>query len=419
MSDIQSFDDDISVTMLRDEFSVIRSVGPEMRAVLGWEPEEMVGRPSTEFVHPEDQPGAIATWFEMMDAPGQARTWEGRYRTKDGYWRWVRSVNVNRLDDPEAPAVETTLRGIEVAHVDLAEELRAREQVLSRLSDAMPIGVFEMGTDGQVGFSNERLDAILGVPSATTVQDKFSIVVDEDRPLLDAALRRVLADEGVDDVELRLRPSGTAPSAERVCVLSMRPLTDGAGRVTGAVGCLVDVTEQVQLRRQLELRATTDQLTSCLNRAAILEVLASAVEREGAPHGLAVVFVDLCRFKEVNDRYGHAAGDDVLELAATRLHHVVRDGDRVGRVGGDEFLVVCPGVDSESVALEIAERIRVALTDCVELEGGSVDLLASIGVAWSTETLDADTLVRRADEAMYRAKRSGSSAVEVFAGKAR
>ena len=407
--------DDVAVTMTRDGAGVIISVGPEIERVLGWTSGEMVGRPSTELIHPEDQPTAISTWFSMIDAPGQSRTWQGRYRAGDGTWRWVETVNVSHLDDPDDPHVRTTMRPVDGEKVNLAEALRAREQLLSRLSEAMPIGVFQMDAGGTVTFCNERLRTILGADGSATVSAQFAAVVPADQAVLAEALERVLADRPVDDLELRIvPPRGRGPTEERVCVCSMRPLTDGGGGVTGAVGCVTDVTEQVQLRRQLELRATTDELTSCLNRGAILEVLATAVAREPGA-GLAVVFVDLCRFKDVNDRFGHAAGDRVLEEAASRLRSVVREGDRVGRFGGDEFLVVCPGVDGEPGALEIAERIQVALTDCLELADGSIDLRASIGVVWSREPLDADTLVSRADEAMYRAKRAGSSMVEVFA----
>ncbi|MHB1582420.1 MAG: sensor domain-containing diguanylate cyclase [Acidimicrobiales bacterium] len=411
--------DGLAVTMTRDAAGVIISVGPEIERVLGWAPEELVGRPSTELIHPEDQPTAISTWFSMLDAPGERRTWQGRYRTGHGTWQWVETVNVSHLDHPADPHVRTTMRPADREQVSLSEALRAREQLLSRLSEAMPIGVFQIDAGGTVTFCNERLRAILGSQGSATVSAQFAAVVPADQAALAEGLERVLEDRPVDDLELRIAPpSGTgAVDDERVCVVSMRPLTDGNGGVTGAVGCVVDVTEQVQLRRQLEVRATTDQLTSCLNRGAILEVLATAVAREPGA-GLAVIFVDLCRFKDVNDRFGHAAGDRVLEVAAARLRSVVREGDRVGRFGGDEFLVVCPGVDGEPGALEIAERIRAALTACLELAGGNVDLLASIGVVWSREPLDPDTLVSRADQAMYRAKRAGSSAVEVFARSA-
>jgi predicted signal transduction protein with EAL and GGDEF domain len=216
--------------------------------------------------------------------------------------------------------------------------------------------MFQFDTRRAVTFTNDRLHMILGLSDAATMAAQFSLVDRADRPLFNAAVNAVLADEAVDDVELRfLRPADDAPSEQRVCVVSMRPLTDRDGGVTGAVGCVSDVTDQVELRRQLELRANTDELTSCLNRSGILAVLSTTLDpRSDTPGGTAVIFVDLCAFKVVNDMFGHAAGDHVLVTAANRLRAVIREDDRVGRFGGDEFLVVCPGLDKASTALEVA-----------------------------------------------------------------
>lgn len=373
----------VSVRMTRDAAAVISSVGPEMVEVLGWQPDDLVGRPSTEFIHPEDQGSAITAWFAMIDAPGEPRRWQGRYRTSDGGWQWVECENVNRLDDPEHPMVITTMRWVEVDQISLAEELRARKELFSRLSDAMPIGMFQIDADRKITFTNDRLHIMLGHEASATIEAEFSDVDGDDQSMLASAVRRVLDGEAVDDVELRFVRSLDAPGEEHFCVLSLRPLTDSTGAVTGAVGCLSDVTEQVRLRRQLEWRANSDELTSCLNRAAILNLLSGSLDqRRGDQVGLGIIFVDLCRFKEVNDAFGHAVGDRVLEVAADRLRQAVRKGDHVGRFGGDEFLVVCPGVEDEQAALVIADRIQYALTDQLVFESGRVELRASIGLAW-------------------------------------
>ena len=120
----------------------------------------------------------------------------------------------------------------------------------------------------------------------------------------------------------------------------------------------------------------------------------------------AVVFVNLDGFKELNDRYGHAAGDELLRTAAKRLRHAVREQDMVGRIGGDEFLVFCPNVGGESQATRLAGRIEAALRDSVP---------ASVGVAWSSgDAHSADELVAKADRAMYASKRGGSPAAAML-----
>jgi diguanylate cyclase (GGDEF)-like protein/PAS domain S-box-containing protein len=351
----------------------------------------------------------------MIEAPGETRSWQGRYRTSDGAWQWVECINYSQLDDPTAPAVLTMMRRVAVDQVSVAEELRARKQLLSRLSDAMPIGMFEIDIERNVTFANDRLHSILGRPASATIDAQFSNIVEDDRATLDSALNAVFTNQPIDDLELRLVLTDDGSSEERVCVLSMRPLTDEADDVTGAVGCVSDVTAQAVLRRQLEIRANTDELTSCLSRARTLEVLTEALElQHETSGGTAVIFIDLCGFKSVNDLFGHAAGDQVLKVAGSRLQAAIRQYDQVGRFGGDEFLVVCPRVESAPIALEIARRVTASLTQPMNITTDVIELRSSVGVAWSSTVIDADTLIAQADQAMYESKRNGSSAVALF-----
>src|ERR1700722_1806440 len=94
-----------STQVIRDATAVMTYVEDTMTEVLGWRPEQLVGRPSTEFIHPEDQPSAIMAWFAMREQPGANGVWVGRYRASDGSWRWIESVNVNHLDNPDQPVV--------------------------------------------------------------------------------------------------------------------------------------------------------------------------------------------------------------------------------------------------------------------------------------------------------------------------
>src|ERR1700722_1840944 len=405
-----------SVRLTRDTNAVVISIGDEIVDVLGWLPEALLGHPSSEFIHPDDSASAVAAWLEMIDSPGEARTWQGRYRTVDGSWKWVECVNVNMLHDLENPVVQTTMREVAVEQVSLAEELRVRKQLFSQLSDAMPVGMFQIDRDKTITFANDRLYTILGYSPTATIESQFAIIVEDGRSLRNAAIDAVFDDEAVDDIELRfLRHVGDNPDNERVCAVSMRPLTDWSGDVTGAVGCVSDVTAQVDLRRQLESRANFDELTSCLSRAKILDVLTAVLASpEEILGGTAVIFVDLCGFKNVNDMFGHAAGDRVLKVAAARLKSAVRQYDQVGRFGGDEFLVVCPRVNEAKIALEVARRINMALTEPVSIAGDVAELRASVGVAWTAEVISADALIARADHAIYESKRAGSHAAALY-----
>ncbi|MEY2463741.1 MAG: hypothetical protein QOH64_1879 [Acidimicrobiaceae bacterium] len=407
----------VTVHMTRNPVGVITSVDDTIVELLGWRPDQVVGELSTKFVHPEDHATAIAAWLEMVTSPGLTRVWRGRYQTSAGAWKWVETVN--RFEESDDPVVYTSMNHVTVEQATVEEELRAREQLLSRLSDALPVGLVQIDVSGHVTFTNDQLHAIVGVPPAATIEAQLAAVVVEDRSLLETAIAAVLSDQPVDDIEIRLllavADAPTAPDAHRVCMLSLRALTDGDGIVSGAVGCLSDVTYRVLLRRELEVRASVDKLTSCLNRAATLELLErTMVTPDETCKGNAVIFIDLDRFKSVNDRFGHAAGDSVLMATADRLRAAVRGCDQIGRMGGDEFLVVCPGVDSSALAVTIAERIATAMTTTVDLGRGPVELRASVGVAWTAEALHPDTFIAQADSAMYESKRTGCDGVTLF-----
>ena len=192
----------------------------------------------------------------------------------------------------------------------------------------------------------------------------------------------------------------------RRCTISLRSLTTESGTTTGAVGSINDITESARLRKQLEDRATYDHLTGCLNRASIITALDRSRQNTAEGSGTAVIFIDIDRFKRVNDELGHAAGDELLVAVASRLRGCVRE-DSVGRLGGDEFLVICDGVPGRDRAASIGGRIAQALHGQVRVGGLSVPLRASIGVAWSDDpAVGADTLLARADTAMYVSKRN-------------
>ena len=152
-----------------------------------------------------------------------------------------------------------------------------------------------------------------------------------------------------------------------------------------------------------------DPLTGLQSRALLLDQLTRSLATEPgvAAAGAAVLFIDIDDFKDVNDSLGHAVGDEVLVEVARRLRSAVRDGDVVGRMGGDEFAVLCRSADPERGAAGVAERIAKDLSQPVETSLGPVFVSASIGGVVVTPDADPTALVHRADAAMYRAKTSG------------
>ena len=166
-------------------------------------------------------------------------------------------------------------------------------------------------------------------------------------------------------------------------------------------------------------QATHDALTGLANRTRILECLEERLMRPEAVPGIGVLFVDLDRFKLVNDSLGHEIGDDVLRTMAGRLSASVRPGDLVGRLAGDEFIVVCSGLHGEVDALGLSDRICRELAMPLLVDGRELVVTASVGVARAVPGIGADHLLRDADVAIYQAKQRGRARTEVFGNSMR
>jgi diguanylate cyclase (GGDEF)-like protein/PAS domain S-box-containing protein len=392
-------------TLRKDERSFFLSVDEATTQILGWANEEMEGRRSLEFIHPDDHGIAIENWMEMLAAPGPGRRVRLRHRHRDGAWIWLEITNHNLLDDPDQRCVIS--RMIDITEEMAAQEaLRAREQLLARLAETVPVGLLQIDAGRQIVYTNDRLHDIIGSTTATTIEELLSPVIEGDDGRLEAALAEVLG-EGIPvdiELELRLLPG----EEERHCTVAFRALTDKEGAVNGAIACVADVTDSARLQEELRRRATFDALTGCHNRESLVRTLEAETSRQSPDADRAVIFIDLDRFKQVNDELGHAAGDEFLTIVAARLRSLVRSNDTIGRIGGDEFLVLSPDIGGEAQAVKLAERVAVALREEVSLGGATLEHQASIGLAWSRGAgVDADTLIAAADRAMYESKRAG------------
>ena len=193
------------------------------------------------------------------------------------------------------------------------------------------------------------------------------------------------------------------------------PLLAEDGTVVGGLSVYRDVTparDAEQLRRQ----ALHDPLTGLANRTLFLEQLHSALARlERHPGPVAVMFIDIDRFKQINDRLGHDGGDQVLCTLAARLTEALRPEDTVARFGGDEIAVLCEHVVDEPHAMAIAERIIDAVRTPILLRDEELAVTVSVGIALIDDpAVDPEQLIARADAAMYRAKNNGRGRAELF-----
>ena len=398
--------------VLRDQSGRTIEIDAAAPEVMGWSAELLLSRtPPLERVHPEDQHQVIEGWMATVTTPGSSSRTRLRLLRGDGTYRWFEMTNFNQLDDPDRPGVVTELLDISeemAAH----EAVRAREQLLHRLAETLPLGVLQLDPDRSIIYKNDYLADIIGEDDARTMSEQFAGTVDEDLPLLERAFSTALVDGEDDDVVIRVTPDGT--NTERLVRVITKTLLAENGDVTGVIACISDVTETERMGRELERRATFDALTGCLNRATVLGRLDAALIGDGGG-GCAAIFLDLDGFKSVNDRCGHAVGDEVLRAAARVLDDTTRDGDAVGRLGGDEFLVVATELESSVEAMELALRIAEAMRAHPNVPGSHVSLRASIGVAWApARSVTAHDLVERADAAMYTSKREATGSPHLW-----
>lgn len=397
------------VTMVRkDELAKVLAYDEAFTAILGWAPGELIGRRSLEIVHPADQQRAISHWMDMITRPGAARRVRLRHQHQDGSWRWFEVTNTNLIRSPDHGYVSAEMVDIS-DEMNAVEALRAGELLLRRLTDALPVGILQIGVERATVYSNSRVHEIIErqVAGVDVLLDAV-----RERDELAAVLDQVLVHGEDADLELELVPahsvspaatidSAASRSSRRVHI-SLRALAQSGGAPNGAILCISDVTDAAHQREHLAHQAAHDTLTGCLTRGAVLDQL--RIELQDTTAGVAVLFIDLDRFKHVNDELGHAAGDTLLHHIADVLRTETRAVDHIGRLGGDEFLVVMPGLPTREVATAAAERISSAFTRPLELAGQTHTPSASIGMAWTITPVTAEDLIAEADTSMYAAK---------------
>jgi diguanylate cyclase (GGDEF)-like protein/PAS domain S-box-containing protein len=389
--------------------AIITDVDANVTGMLGWSPEQMIGVRSTEFVHPDDNDRAVASWMDLLAHRGTQRV-RLRYRCRDGSWLWIEIEQVhNGAENPDEVDVVSYMSDISeemAAH----EALGRREQLFSRLAESLPSGVAQIQQDLSVVYANARLSAILGIAPIASMSDVLAGVADRDRSSVSDAVSNAL--ERSEDRELEVDIAHANAAERRRCALTIAAVDDQEGQ-PGVLVCVSDITDQARTHRELQVRATTDPLTGVLNRATVMQALDRSLA-QAHQSSTGVIFVDIDRFKPVNDRMGHAAGDELLVHVAKSLGDATNGHEVVGRLGGDEFLLLCPSAKNPAHTTRLARRLQQALNQPLDISSGTVDLHASIGVAFNEPGDTCDVLVARADAAMYQAKRGGGGTTVLY-----
>jgi len=315
--------------------------------------------------------------------------------------------------------VRERTRELEQANTHLANintQLRESEQRFRDLADMLPLAMCETDTTGTITYANRKAHDSYGY---TREQLKgglsiFNMITPQDRGDAMVNARKVM--QGGEE-----RTTGTEYTAIRkdgsifpVLIYSAPIL--GGGEPVGMRSVVVDITEPKQQQEQIIHHAHFDNLTDLPNRFLALDRLAQLI-KEAQRYGkrVAVLFMDLDDFKKINDTLGHETGDNLLVQAAGRLRDTVREGDTVGRLGGDEFIVLLGGLTDAADARPVAKNLLDRFRDAFLLDGRELILTASLGIAVYPEDGDNPAqLLRNADSAMYYSKGQGRNTYHFF-----
>jgi diguanylate cyclase (GGDEF)-like protein/PAS domain S-box-containing protein len=288
------------------------------------------------------------------------------------------------------------------------EKVTASEARYRTLFERSVAGLYTMTADGKILDCNDAVALLLGC-SREEVIGRFARDFYRDPQQLAAVVRALRERGSVSDFEIALRRG----DGGEVWVLATATIVEAPGSDPLIDGAMIDITDRRRADEQMEFMAYHDAMTGLPNRALFrdhVELQMEQAHRESV--AVAVLFLDLDRFKRINDSLGHSAGDELLQGVATRLREMMRGGDTVARLGGDEFAILAR-VNSVEAADTVARKVLSAIQQPFDARDHVLHITASIGVAiHPADGNDCETLLKNADLAMYRAKDSGRNTIE-------
>ena len=331
----------------------------------------------------------------------------------DGGHRWLDTSKVP-LRDSEGEVI-----GVLGVFQDVTERLRSEEKLLqaAKVFESTMEGVVITGPDGDIVAVNPAFVDITGYPEVEALGKNPRIRKSgrHDHSFYQAMWASIIQTGSWRGEIWNRRKTGEIYPEW----LTINTVKDETGKVVNYVGVFADISQLKRSEADLNYLAHHDPLTKLPNRlllAARLEHAIQRAQRDGSL--LAVLFIDLDRFKNINDSLGHPVGDNLLQIVAHRLGSGVRSEDTVARLGGDEFVVVLEGLGDISHATDVAKLIMNNLAQPFELKGNAVFVTASIGIStYPADGRDGTTLLRNADAAMYRSKEEGRNTIRFYSAE--
>jgi len=394
------------IIIVTNQAGIMQYVSPAFERILGRSADPYKEESMATFVHPDDLPRVVNEFPPLLADPSRVLRTLLRGQDIRGSWRHFETTITNHLDDPD-------VRGIVGNLHDITELREAHERFRSAFEHA-PIGMGMSDLEGTIIQTNAAYGKILGRSPADLVGMSISDLTHPgDREWSSAEMRDFVA--GGSDTYQAEKRYMHSDGHEVWASLSISCVRDDERRPLYLIGQAEDITERRELRERLAYAAIHDSLTDLPNRELFMDRVEVALRR--ARRGrkqVAVIFLDLDRFKLINDSLGHDLGDQVLRAVSDRLGGVMRASDTLARFGGDEFTILCEDVDNEGDALEVAQKLVLAMSQPLALQSGEVFVSTSAGIALSGAGESGAALLRNADVAMYRAKERGPSRIEVY-----
>lgn len=378
--------------------------------ILGYRRDELEKMSIREVTHPEDMVSSNANIRRLLDGEIDSYRQEKRYLRKDGEVVWVQLTASIERDGAGMPLYL-------IGQIEDISERRMAEEALRTLSTAIeqgPASVVITDTKGNIQYVNPRFSEVTGYTATEAIGQNPRILQSGQTPRHTyLALWDAITSGAVWHGELFNKSKHGRLYWEEVHIA---PVKNPAGVITNYVGIKLDITERKATEEKMRHMANYDQLTDLPNRTLISDRLRRSLAiAKRDKRRMALMFLDLDKFKPINDELGHDVGDLVLKEAARRMLACIRDSDSVGRVGGDEFVVLLPNIEVAADAIQVAEKIRHALGQPFVVEGRSLDISSSVGIAIYPEHGDDEqVLVKNADLAMYYAKKRGRDNVSLF-----
>jgi diguanylate cyclase (GGDEF)-like protein/PAS domain S-box-containing protein len=390
-------------------------VNQKLCDILGYSKEELLGLTSVDVTPPEDRNIAIDRNEQLLSSESGGYSREKRYMRKDGQIIWANiSLTAVRSSDGKPAHIISIIQDI-TDRKRAEEALRESEEQFHQLANNIP-QVFWIcdARQQEMIYVSPAYERVSGQPISRLRENARSwlkSVHEEDRERVRGA-RIAAANGSYDEVFRVVRPDGTVRWVRDRAF----PICDAQGRVYRIAGIAEDITDMRESEERLLYLAHYDNLTSLPNRVLFYDRLKQALSQAKRNEWItAVMFLDLDRFKNVNDTLGHGAGDLLLRQVSERLAACVRSGDTVGRLSGDEFAIVCSNLAGPDDASLVAQKIMSTFVKPFNLYGKEVFVSASIGITlFPTDSQDQDTLIQNADTAMYRAKELGRNSSRFY-----